>query len=141
LPGSRLRTGAPTGVLGPMLERQETQVSLQDAGGLLSSSSPASSGDVRLVGQIPEVEDDDDDHDDDDLMNIRSNESIRLQDIGSFLASQRRTDVNSSGPQVTNGWSPNARRAASPGHSPTTARYQNEYESMSLQDPGGLLRR
>ncbi|EME46128.1 hypothetical protein DOTSEDRAFT_70204 [Dothistroma septosporum NZE10] len=31
---------APTGVLGPMLERQETQVSLQDAGGLLRSASP-----------------------------------------------------------------------------------------------------
>lgn len=33
--GSRARTGAPIGVLGPMLERQETAVSLQDAGGLL----------------------------------------------------------------------------------------------------------
>lgn len=35
----RTRT-APTGILGPMLERHETQVSLQDAGGLLESTTP-----------------------------------------------------------------------------------------------------
>lgn len=41
--GSRPRPGAaPIGVLGPMLERHETEVSLQDAGGLLGSSNHGS---------------------------------------------------------------------------------------------------
>ena len=38
-PLSRRRIAPPTGVLGPMLERHETQQSLQDAGGLLGTSS------------------------------------------------------------------------------------------------------
>nr|OQO25836.1 hypothetical protein B0A51_09748 [Rachicladosporium sp. CCFEE 5018] len=41
LPGGRSRNGAPIGVLGPMLERQETHMSLQDAGGLLGGASSA----------------------------------------------------------------------------------------------------
>lgn len=139
LPGSRLRAGAPTGVLGPMLERQETQVSLQDAGGLLSGTSPASSGDVRTVEQIPEI--DHDDNDDDDFTNIRPNDSIRLQDLGSFLASNRRTDLDSSDPRRPNNRGPQTRGVASPSRAASTARDQSGYESMSLEDPGGLLSR
>jgi hypothetical protein len=140
LPGSRLRNGAPTGVLGPMLERQETQLSLQDAGGLLSSSSPASSGDVRTVGQIPEI--DDDDHDDyDDFTKTRPNDSIRLQDLGGFLASNRRTDIESSEPRRTNVRTPQMRGATSSNRVIPNARGQSAYESMSLEDPGGLLHR
>jgi hypothetical protein len=140
LPGSRLRTGAPTGVLGPMLERQETQLSLQDAGGLLSNSSPASSGDVRTVGQIPEIDNDDDDNDD-DFTNIRPNDTIRLQDLGSFLASNRRTDIDISEPRRTILRTPQTRGAASSNRIPPDVRGQSAYESMSLEDPGGLLNR
>lgn len=140
LPGSRLRAGAPTGVLGPMLERQETQLSLQDAGGLLSGSSPASSGDVRVVGQIPEI-DDDDDENDYDLTNIRPNDTIRLQDLGSFLASNRRTDVDSLTRHRTNSQSSRTRGGVSTNHAPADTRGQSGYESMSLHDPGGLLSR
>lgn len=131
LPNARLRTGAPTGVLGPMLERQETQVSLQDAGGLLSGPSPASSGDVRTVGEIPEI--DHDDNDDDDFTNIRPNDTIRLQDLGSFLAANRRTDLESSDPRRTNSRSPPQMRNIAPSSRAAT------YESMNLEDPGGLL--
>lgn len=141
LPGSRLRTGAPIGVLGPMLERQETQLSLQDAGGLLSTSSPASSGDARPVGQIPELTDDDNDDNDDDYTNVRPNDTIRLQDLGSFLASNRRPDLDNFAPRRTNGWSPQAGRAAPANNPPTTTQGQNGYESMRLEDPGGLLGR
>lgn len=138
LPGSRLRAGAPIGVLGPMLERQETQLSLQDAGGLLSSSSPASSGDVRSVGQIQEI--DRDDNDDHDFTNIRPNDTIRLQDLGSFLAANRRTDIDSSDPRRTNSRSPQVRGAAASSiRGPTDFKGQNAYESMNLEDPGGLL--
>jgi hypothetical protein len=139
LPGSRLRAGAPTGVLGPMLERQETQLSLQDAGGLLTSSFPASSGNVRTAGQIPEI--DHDNNDDDDFTNIRPNDTIRLQDLGSFLASNRRTDLDSPDARRVNSRSPQARVAASSSRSASSARDQSGYESMSLEDPGGLLSR
>lgn len=132
-----MRAGAPIGVLGPMLERQETQLSLQDAGGLLSSSSPASSGDVQTVGQIPEI--DRDDNDDHDFTNIRPNDTIRLQDLGSFLAANRRTDIDSSDPRRTNSRSPPTRGVPSSNRGATDIRGQNAYESMSLEDPGGLL--
>jgi hypothetical protein len=141
LPGSRLRTGAPAGVLGPMLERQETQYSLQDAGGLLSSSSPTSSGDIRTVAQVPELGHDDNDDNDDDLTNIRPNDSIRLQDLGSFLASNRRTDLDNLGSRRTNAWSPQAGRAAPSNSAHLPPRGQSGYESMNFQDPGGLLER
>jgi hypothetical protein len=140
LPGSRLRTGAPAGVLGPMLERQETQLSLQDAGGLLSSSSLTSSGDIRTVAQIPERGDDGNDDHDHDYTNIRPNDTIRLQDLGSFLASNRRTDLDNLGSRRTNAWSPQARGASSTS-APLPPRGQSGYESMNLQDPGGLLER
>lgn len=141
LPGGRLRNGAPIGVLGPMLERQETQLSLQDAGGLLSTSSPASSGDARPVGQIPELTDDDNDDNDDDYTNVRPHDTIRLRDLGSFLASNRRPDVDSFAPQRTNGWGPQGGGAAPANNTSTTTRGQNGYESMRLEDPGGLLGR
>jgi hypothetical protein len=140
LPGSRLRTGAPAGVLGPMLERQETQLSLQDAGGLLSSSSLTSSGDIRTVAQIPERGDDGNDDHDHDYTNIRPNDTIILQDLGSFLASNRRTDLDNLGSRRTNAWSPQARGASSTS-APLPPRGQSGYESMNLQDPGGLLER
>jgi hypothetical protein len=114
-----------------MLERQETQVSLQDAGGLLLGPSPASSGDVRTVGEIPEI--DHDDNDDDDFTNIRPNDTIRLQDLGSFLAANRRTDLESSDPRRTNSRSPPQMRNIAPSSRAAT------YESMNLEDPGGLL--
>jgi hypothetical protein len=113
-----------------MLERQETQLSLQDAGGLLSVPSPASSGDVQMVGEIPEI--DHDDNDNDDFTNIRPNDTIRLQDLGSHLATNRRTDLDSSHPRGTNSRVPQTRGAASSSPGAT-------YESMNLEDPGGLL--
>ncbi|KAI6796484.1 hypothetical protein KC361_g4456 [Hortaea werneckii] len=52
---SLLRQGhAPTGVLGPMLERRETQQSLQDAGGLLGQmASKVSSEDDPILKSLP----------------------------------------------------------------------------------------
>lgn len=137
LPGSRLRPGAPTGVLGPMLERQESQYSLQDAGGLLSSSSTASSGRTRSARQIPEVEHHDANDSGYELTTLRSNETSRLQDIGSFLAGDRRPDVDRLSPQRPSDRNSHARN----NHAPGAAQDQNSYEAMSLEDAGGLLKR
>jgi hypothetical protein len=162
LPNSRLRNAAPpTGVLGPMLERQETQISLQDAGGLLSSSSPAASqGESQPTSQTSELQDDGEDTDSFDLTSSRSNNnhnsrSTRLQDLGGFLASNRRTDLDNNiemrrfdvrntrmqgrpppavpttFPRSTNNNHNNNRSTSGPAG----------YESMNLHDPGGLLKR
>jgi hypothetical protein len=165
LPNSRLHNAAPpTGVLGPMLERQETQISLQDAGGLLTSSSPATSqSDTQPTTHRTGLHDDDEDTDSFDLTSSRSNNnnnnsrSTRLQDLGSFLASNRRTDLDNNIEMrrfdvrnnlrmqgrpppavpttfprfITNNNNNNNRSASSPA----------SYESMNLHDPGGLLRR
>lgn len=147
LPGSRLRNGPPTGVLGPMLERQETQISLQDAGGLLSTSpsnsAPEPQSDVRVVGQIPEISDDEDGRAD-ELLNGRphasgtSGTSGRLQDLGSFLAADRRRDVEPS--PLSSGGPSRAARSARNSHS-TAANQppQADFDSMNIHDAGGLL--
>lgn len=126
LPGSRLRSGAPTGVLGPMLERQETQLSLQDAGGLLSSSPSNSSAPSPQMGngRPPEADDDDED---DGIEGGRRAGARRLQDLGTFLASDRRPDVGSA-------TLPRGGGTRSPSN-----QQHGGYESMDIQDAGGLL--
>jgi len=164
LPNSRLRNAAPpTGVLGPMLERQETQISLQDAGGLLSSSSPvASQNNVQYAGQPQELRDDDDESSDNfDLTSSHTSNntrSTRLQDLGSFLASNRRTDLdsnNNNNIEMRRFDVRDTRLRGPPAPARTQRRSSNNnnnnrrsasspiagYESMNLHDPGGLLRR
>jgi hypothetical protein len=154
LPNSRLRNAAPpTGVLGPMLERQETQISLQDAGGLLSSSSPAASqSEAQPTSQTPDPDFQDEDDDGFDLTSSRSNNynnssrNTRLQDLGSFLASNRRTDLDNNIEMrrfdVRNTRMRGGLPAAAPMRSITrTISNPASYENMNLHDPGGLLRR
>jgi hypothetical protein len=161
LPNSRLRNAAPpTGVLGPMLERQETQISLQDAGGLLSSSSPAASqSDAQPTSQTPDPalhDDDGEDTDSFDRTTSRSNNTnnhnrnTRLQDLGGFLASNRRTDLDNN-IEMRRFDVRNTRMRAPPATPSTLQRSTDNnsrsalgpasYESMNLHDPGGLLRR
>jgi hypothetical protein len=145
-----------------MLERQETQISLQDAGGLLSSSPAASqSEDAQASSQTPDPEFQDEDADSFDLTTSRSNNNnsynrnMRLQDLGSFLASNRRTDVDNN-IEMRRFDVRNTRMRGPPAPSttlqrPTTNNSSNNnnrstsspagYESMNLHDPGGLLRR
>ncbi|KAM0718530.1 hypothetical protein Q7P37_005600 [Cladosporium fusiforme] len=145
LPGSRLRNGPPTGVLGPMLERQETQISLQDAGGLLATSLPMSvpetHNDVRVVGQIPEISDDED-NDEDELLNGRRDGTGRLQDLGSFLAADRRHDVDPSPLSRRTQPSSQTGRGTQVSSAPAAASNTNsDYDSMDIHDAGGLLGR
>lgn len=83
---SRYRN-APTGVMGPALERHDTEMSLQDAGGLLSVSEPGTPPRRQFVQRTPQQ------------------------------VSPPTSVPSSSSTAVTRG-----------------------YESMDLQDPGGLLR-
>jgi hypothetical protein len=141
-----------------MLERQETQISLQDAGGLLSSSSPAASqSETQPTSQTPELHDDDEDTDSFDLTSSRSNNnhigrSTRLQDLGGFLASNRRADLDNNIEMrrfdVRNtrmqGRPPPAVPATFPRSNNSNSRSTSGpagYESMNLHDPGGLLKR
>ena len=164
LPNSRLRNAAPpTGVLGPMLERQETQISLQDAGGLLSSSPAASQSESQPTTRTPDPEfQDEDDNSFDLTTRSRSNNVVnfsrntRLQDLGIFLASNRRTDLDNN-IEMRRFDVRNTRVRSPPAPSATLQRSTTNnnnnnnnnrstsspagYESMNLHDPGGLLRR
>lgn len=154
LPTSRLRnTAPPTGVLGPMLERQETQISLQDAGGLLSSSSPAvSQNETHPTSRTPDPQLQDEDDGSFELTSSRSNNNYtnysrhpRLQDLGGFLASNRRTDLeNNNSIEMRRFDARNTRLRGPPAPSRSLNRTTSNpasYESLDLHDPGGLLRR
>ena len=90
-PSKHLRT-APTGILGPMLERRETQQSLQDAGGLLSSVpefhsrtlQPILSGGSSNGSPLPRT------------ANARLGipDDFELEDLGGLLSSNRQPDAS-----------------------------------------------
>lgn len=138
LPCSRLRNGAPAGILSPTLERQETQISLQDAGGLLLSPQAAVPTTANVTEQVTqqvtneharsEVSDDDDDELLTDVR--RRNGAATLQDLGAFLASDRRQDLDQQ---------PAPRRQTNPPAGQHATRGPGSYETMDIQDAGGLL--
>lgn len=120
-------TTAPIGVLGPMLERQETDVSLQDAGGLLMSSPfsnvspthdpprplPSSRGHVRL-----------------------SHEDIELEDIGGLLSDNREASAEALRRVMERR---DTRRESIGGENSSSQ--QSGFDDMVLHDPGGLISR
>lgn len=128
-PSYRLQT-TPIGVLGPMLERQETDMSLQDPGGLLqpvmSSSRPgrtshsAEAVDWRIAGRR-------------ESLNVAQNgirssvDDIELADMGDLLSNGRQDQP---GPSDT-----------SMRKTPRPVQRQRGFEGMILNDPGGLMRR
>jgi hypothetical protein len=87
-PPSRHMRPAPAGILGPMLERRETQQSLQDPGGLLSSiteSQPASlrpilSGGSSNGSPVPRT--------------ANPIDAIELDDIGGLLSPDHQPDAS-----------------------------------------------
>lgn len=107
---------APIGVLGPRPERHETQVSLQDAGGLLhpqAANHPPSAHNL----QAPQ-------------------EDIELDDMGDFLQDERqRSHRGAVSLQEILGGTRNNR----PGSAPPAQQVQGDFDDMILHDPGGLM--
>ncbi|KAK0948082.1 hypothetical protein LTR29_000606 [Friedmanniomyces endolithicus] len=122
---SQRNRGAPIGVLGPMLERQETVRSLQDPGGLLSDTSedivqlPQSSASSATNGRPHSV---------------KLHDQQRLQDVDGAI----RDDGPSA--HTTAGLRAVTSTAAKTPHDtqPSPARRLGP-DDMSLHDPGGLL--
>ncbi|KAK4542014.1 hypothetical protein LTR36_007214 [Oleoguttula mirabilis] len=121
---------APIGVLGPMLERHETQQSLQDAGGLLASqrasvqsqhsTSPTSN---HFAGKSPGIE--------------RQNTEQRLQNVGGLLSNARAPDASAAALRRV---SERGEETALPtSQSSPDHRHHRGPDEMSLHDPGGLL--
>lgn len=129
--GSRPRPGAaPIGVLGPMLERHETQVSLQDAGGLLgsgnrlSTSNPNPRPSMCEAGRVfaaaqstagPEAE-------------------VDFVDVGGLLDDDRRPDHSAIALQPMR-----SRHSLEQRANPSPAQRPHGPDDMVLNDPGGLM--
>ena len=150
-PGRQARPPPPTGVLGPMLERHETQYSLQDAGGLLGTVPEASAGgragragSVSGRGGMP-------------LERIMSDsaaegvashrppvrqareDDIELADLGGVLGPGHQEDVSVASLRRAQ-WRGYA-EPPRPVPAPATQSSGGGWEGMDIHDPGGLLGR
>lgn len=123
-PPSRHFRVPPTGVLGPMLERHETQQSLKDVGGLLGGASEVAPPPPRSAGSRLET--------------IRSAVGSRteLQDLGGLLAEdEREEDASAVGLKRAQ-----ERRAGHAGAGAEARGGKGWEGAPDVHDPGGLLR-
>ncbi|KAF7188367.1 hypothetical protein HII31_10029, partial [Pseudocercospora fuligena] len=136
--GPKRHRTPPAGVLAPMLERSETQMSLQDAGGLLGDVQQRAyvSGAISQDASLPDPS---------AAQSVpshfsfsrpsrrrRSGDGIELEDIGEVLREGRQPDPsirNPHGPQER-GQRDDTRQAAPP-----------SFDDMVLNDAGGLMGR
>lgn len=139
-PPSRHLRPAPTGILGPMLERRETQHSLQDAGGLLLSRIPESrtgslqpiaSGGSGTGSPLPYTANG----------RLGSANDFELEDLGGLLLSDHQPDASVAALERATGRdrlrsAPQAIQTPQPSNSGNQA---GGWESLDIQDPGGLL--
>ncbi len=137
-PPARSARHPPSGVLGPMLERHETQQSLQDAGGLLSSdvdrpgshtehgTSDTAARDMppreRTFGlTMPRRQ------------GQQDIELTELRDLGGILSEEHEPDVSTAAVYRATDRHPQSTSSGIPIHR------DGGWESMDIQDPGGLL--
>ncbi len=129
---------APAGVLGPMLERRETQQSLQDPGGLLSSITESQPGRLRTIvsggsshgSPIPHT--------------TNPVDAIELDDIGGLLSPDHQPDASAAALERASAraQSASAPQAPAPQQSSSAGgRSQAGWDTLDIADPGGLLGR
>lgn len=127
-PGGRHRS-APIGVLGPMLERHETQQSLQDAGGLLGEISRYG---YAQSGKSPPTTSEGVGRPDLDEHGIEQG----MQGVGGPLAVQHLADPSATALRRVH---EHPQRPSAPSIEPPHSE-QRGPDDMNLHDPGGLLR-
>lgn len=136
--GSDRARPPPVGVLGPMIERHDTQVSLQDPGGLLQNvQTPYASGAITQKGSGDEWHGSER-YDTGAAGRQTIRESIELEDLTEMLREGRRPDPSIMGPSRSR--EPiqhNATRLAVP---PRDGR-QAGFDDLVLNDAGGLIQR
>ena len=138
-PPARHMRPAPAGILGPMLERRETQQSLQDPGGLLSSITEGQPGTLRPIlsggssngSPVPRT--------------ANPIDNIELDDIGGLLAPDHQPDASAAALERATA---RAQRSSAPQAAPaprasssTAEQHQAGWDSLDIPDPGGLLGR
>ena len=125
-PPSRHLRNAPTGVLGPMLERHETQYSLKDIGGLLGQN-----GEIppRRAGSRLET------------LRAGRVEDVQLQDLGGMLSESRQAPEDATAAALRR-----AQVRTEPGVLMSGGRAEpgvvrrGAWDDVQLPDPGGLLK-
>ena len=136
-PPSRQLRQAPTGILGPMLERRETQQSLQDAGGLLSSVpesqsrtlQPILSGGSSNGSPLPRVAN----------ARLGNPDDFELEDLGGLLSSDRQPDASAAALERAHRRSAPQAIQTPPPPTPAANSQAAGWDSMDIHDPGGLL--
>ncbi len=138
-PPARHTRPAPAGVLGPMLERHETQYSLQDVGGLLGTvpedvmgrarleriqSDSAAEGAPRTITPVARVLG----HDDD----------IELADLGGLMAADHEPEASAAALSRVTG-AAHTISSTRGGRLRPLPPQNSGWESLDIQDPGGLL--
>jgi hypothetical protein len=138
-PPSRHTRPAPMGVMAPMLERHETQQSLQDVGGLLGTLTSSRGGRLERIAS-DSAADGAPPHGPPLTSGLSSRsrgpDDIELHDLGGILSSDHEPDASAAG------FSRAAERSArqpSPRSQPPTSQPSGGYDAMDIQDPGGLL--
>lgn len=131
-PPSRSARIAPTGVLGPRLERHETQQSLQDAGGLLAGIPESRTWQRAVPDSRRLVHRDSPDMFDDEDSNAQE---LDFLDIGGILRESHEMDASAAALRraTQRRSSPQARAGAEASSSGSS------WQDMDIQDPGGLL--
>ena len=153
-PPSRPVRGPATGVLGPMLERRETQQSLQDAGGLLSLSDiPEGPGSRsaslrRTASEVPvpprsansRLESHPHFH-----QQATEEQTEDFHDIGGLLSERHEPDASAAALQrATSRPPPQSSSPAGPSSPPRdsvlppTAEHAGVWDILDIHDPGGL---
>ena len=134
---------APAGILGPMLERRETQQSLQDLSGLLSSITESQPGTLRPIlsggssngSTIPRTAN----------PRLEGIDGIELDDIGGLLSPDHQPDASAAALERATA---RAQRSSAPQAAPASqqsasaeGQQQAGWDSLDIHDPGGLLGR
>ncbi|KAK5175809.1 uncharacterized protein LTR77_000949 [Saxophila tyrrhenica] len=138
-PPPRHTRPAPTGILGPMLERHETQHSLQDVGGLLGSVAEGGRG-----GRLARIQSDSAA----EGVQTRATSStmrpsataeddIELTDLGGLMAADHEPDASAASLQRATGST--AQNRPLPRAVPSPLQQDAGWESLDIEDPGGLL--
>lgn len=157
-PPTRHNRPAPTGVLGPMLERHETQYSLQDAGGLLGTS-PLETY-QRQPGRLERIVSDSAvDRVPPHAMTSPTTATmapqqqysggsgnvsdIELNDLGGILSTDHQPDASAAAlrraTERSRDTDPDRTPRAVPYPAPASS--NGGWDDMDIQDPGGLLNR
>jgi hypothetical protein len=140
-PPPRHHRPAPTGVLGPMLGRKETQLSLQDPGGLLSGIPESRPDTLRTIVSGGSSHESPGPRS--TTARLESVDGFELEDLGGLLAPGHQPDASAAAleratERAHRSSAPHAIERPQPSSS-VEGGNAGGWDSMDIPDPGGLL--